>query len=178
MNTADNIDINTFEFPIFRLKNILYSIPVSALLLWGFVSIIPLIDQWMLANNPLLKLPCMLLSLGAFAFILLKTIFYIHVRKTIIYLNEQGFWFNSLQGQAIAWEDVRYVAFSRDKYERQSNSSSSSVFFSLGSMKTLHINCSTWTIMDKAKRNRYNQDFQAFKAVLRNYCQVHDRFRN
>ena len=170
-NHADTYEIQIFEFPVFRLINLFYSIPISLTPMIATILLVGDSIPPILPNFPLLNfflIPFFFLILCS---ITIKTFFGLSVQKANVFVFMGGFKLKvGLRQKVVLWEDVKWVSFPKDRYESRSGSPASQAMFYFGRINFFKIQCSTWTIFRKKKREQYNQAFEDFKAVVRQNC--------
>lgn len=170
-NHADTYEIQIFEFPIFRLINLFYSIPISLIPMIATILLVGDSEISILPNFPLLNLFLITLIGLMLLSITIKTFFGLSVQKANVFVFRRGFKLKGgLRQKVVLWEDVKSVSFPKDRYESRSGSPASQVMFYFGRINFFKIQCSTWTIFRKKKREQYNQAFEDFKAVVRQKC--------
>ncbi|WP_461532008.1 hypothetical protein [Sinomicrobium sp.] len=162
-----NITIQSFEFPLFRFKRLLYSVPLVGLSLWlftiGGIELELLLEE----QDKWISLFIYAVYLIGYVAFTIKWLFYINSRVVLIWADDTGFRFNIAPSKKIMWHEIKSCKFPRDIYEIRSQSPASTIILDLGFGKIKIINCSTWTIFSKNKRKNYNHNFESFKEVLR-----------
>ncbi len=167
----NNNALKIFEFPVFRLVRLLYSIPVLALFFWGCVTALTKLEHSEL--SVMLKLVMYAVCLVTMTTVIVKLFFLMNTRVVIITTDEDGFQMGLPGHKKILWSQVKSCSFPRDKYEIRANEPASTIILGFGFMeKPKIIKCSTWTIFSQAKRKKYQQDFNAFRETVTVYCEL------
>ncbi|WP_289659202.1 hypothetical protein [Flavobacterium panacagri] len=161
----------TLHFSSFRYINLIYSLPLIFFFIIGFAKVCFYVEPILEKQLPLwLSTIIYIFSLLFFTAIIVKIFFILNLRRISLYIDHEGFIVNNKLNKKKYWSQVKSYAFPKDKYESRSNEAASTVMLSFGFMKMSIINCSTWTLFNKRRREEEKEAFAQFKQAVVHFC--------
>ena len=171
---TENSTIKIFQFPVFRFIRLLYSIPFFFASIFAFVRLAnlwsfdqPSLPMWLSG----LVIPTVFITIWGAATVIL--FYWLTTQVILITVDTEGFQLQLPRNRKIRWSEVKSCYTPMDhhplwgqRYEGMT------IALGFGFMKKPKIiRCSTWTILNKAKRKHYEQQFKEFKALVQRHCQ-------
>ena len=118
-----------------------------------------------------LAIPTVFIVIWGAATVILS--YWLNTQVILVTVDTEGFQLQLPRNRKIRWSEVKscdtpkdYAPVTRQWYE------GTIIALGFGFMKKPKmIRCSTWTILNKAKRKYYEQQFREFKALVQRHCQ-------
>ena len=171
---TENSTIKIFQFPVFRYMRLFYSVPFFFASIFAYVRLASLwsFDQpglpWWLAG---LIIPWVFIVIWGAATVIL--FYWLNTQVILVTADNEGFQLQLPRNRKIRWSEVKSCNTPMD-YAPVSGQRHEGTIIALGfgfMKKPKIIRCSTWTILNKAKRKHYEQQFKEFKALVQRHCQ-------
>lgn len=161
----------TLHFTSFRYINLIYSIPLTFLLIFGFAKICFFLEPiFQRRFSGWVSAIIYIFSLIIFTGLVIKVFFMLNLRRISLYIDDEGFVINNKETSKKYWSKVKSYTFPKDRYESRSNEAASIVMLSFGFMKMSIINCSTWTLFSRTRREEEKEAFAQFKQAVVHFC--------
>ena len=169
-----NSTIKIFQFPVFRYIRLLYSIPFffASTFTFGWLANLWSFDQpglpmWLSG----LVIPTVFITIWGAATVIL--FFWLTTQVILVTVDTEGFQLQLPRNRKIRWSEVKWCHTPMDDSPWGHRYEGMTIILVFGFMKKklTIIRCSTWTILNKAKREYYEQQFRELKALVQHHCQ-------
>lgn len=168
--------IKIFKFPIFRYIRLLYSIPLTIIIILLTVWVMkflssfePIFLQW-IPGWAAIILPTA--ALIAWGYLVMKIFLRINSRVVSVRVDANGFQLDLPGSRKTYWSKIKTCMFPTTRY-RNGAIEYLTIILGFGFMKKIIvIKYSRWWILNRNnKRKFYEKQFQEFSEIVRHYCQ-------